>query len=102
MAHPYLRGFHACPEFIVGRELQLGDAVFPALSLVHLSAEVMRNQLVAITDTKHRQSRVQHVRVDVRASNLIHAAWSAGDDDAFASRQFLNGSVARTNISENT
>ena len=61
MAHPDLRRFHAFPEFVVRRELQLRDAVFATLALVHLAAEVMSNQLVAVTDAKHRQSCAQNL-----------------------------------------
>ena len=75
------------------------ESIFAARALLHVAAQMMRNQLMTITDAQNRYTDFQKIGIDVRASGDQYACWSAGNDDAFARPQLRGRRIAGLDVS---
>src|SRR5258708_3562827 len=56
-------------------------AVLVGLPWVDLAAEVVRDELHAIADAQHRDSRAERFRIDLRRAGLVDAGGAAAEDE---------------------
>ena len=69
----------------------------PLSPLLHPAAQQVRHELLAVADAQHGMSGVQDGRIDRGAAGIVNAGRAAGNDQAFARRQFAAGvSLRRT------
>src|SRR5215469_11762069 len=90
MIHPYL-----LPAAVEAREqsmwlgwFQKRETVLAFIAFAHTAAELIRHQLLAVTDTENGAAGGKNHRIDARAIRLIHAVRSTRNDQPSATPQF--------------
>ena len=77
MIHPDLRVLYTVPERIRKSELEMCRAIFAAIAPLHLAAEMVGEQLVAIADAQNRYAARKNVGVDVGTAWLVNTGRTA-------------------------
>jgi hypothetical protein len=76
MIHPDLRVLHTFPESIRYCDREMRDAIFAAIALLNLTAQMVRQQLVAITDAQDRDTASKNFGIDAGTARLINTGWT--------------------------
>ena len=98
MAHPDLRLLHALPKRIGASYGEMGRAVFAALPSLDLASQMMRQQLVPVTDAEHGNLGGENPRVDIRTTGLIHTPGPTRNNNPFARTQRRPRYIARLHV----
>ena len=97
ISKPWRRRFHmiamAHPDIETGRQtrekrgvagkVQLGGSVFPPAGWFDRAAKIAGDQLHAIADAEHRQSRFPDPVRQLRSAFFVDAGWSARENQPF-------------------
>jgi hypothetical protein len=98
MIHPDLGILYTAPESIWECDREMCYAIFAAIAFLNLSAEMMREQLMAVTDAQNRCSATKDIRVNIGTTGLIDTCWTARDYDPFTRMQLRDWCLTRLNV----
>ena len=74
--------------------MEHGQAILALVALAHVAAQIVRHELLAVTDAEHGAVGRKNRRIDAGAVAFVNAIRAAGNDQPGAAAQFGRGRVA--------